>query len=166
MSLSGLTQRRHSTLRALARLVDLCFFGRLASSSSDVTTRDPLAAIVRRIAGPIRHAYSMSSMLLAHWKQRRQDAAFSPHAGQWSTADCESVHGSLRWQRPAGVPDRVRSCARRSVAVAATAAGMSLVCCAIGHHNSAHGDLRSSRLLATLLSHASGPIQSSCHRLC
>jgi hypothetical protein len=106
-------------------------FGRLASCSSDATTHDPLTAIVCCIAGPIHCAYSMSSMLLALWRQHQRDAAFPPHAGQWYAADCESVHGSLRWQRPAGVPDRDQSCVRCSVAVAATAVGVSLIICAI-----------------------------------
>ncbi len=53
-------------MRALAWLVDLCSFGCLASSSSDATTRDPLAAIVCHRARPIRRACSKISMLLAH----------------------------------------------------------------------------------------------------
>jgi hypothetical protein len=55
---------------------------------------------------------------------------------------------------------------RHSITAAATAAGMFIVCFAIGHRNLAHSNLHSSRLLATLLSYTPGLILSACRRLC
>ncbi len=150
LSLPWLARCGHSTLRAIVQLVVFLPVGCVVSSSSNATTRYPLAAIVRRTAGPIRRVCSISSMLLVHWRQRRRDAAFPPHAGQWSVADCESVHGCLRWQRPAGVPNRVRDYPVLSSS-------------ALGRCNLARGELRRSRLSVTLLSHAPGPILSA-HR--
>ncbi len=129
LSHSTFTRRRHRAFCTIAQLVVFLLIGRIASSLSDVTTRYTLAAIVHHIVWLICRACSIFSMLLAQWRQHWRNVAFSTHAGQWSAADCESVHGSLHWLRPAGVPDRVKSCARCYIAPAAIAVGISLVCC-------------------------------------